>query len=241
MAHCRSYLNLRKWLVANMVRRKGREPIARRQHRPDRKIPDYGHVLIICEGEKSEPIYFNELRKHYQMNNVVVTSADGTDPVSIVRTARHRQKEADARGKPYDRVYCVFDRDEHANFDDASQQLEYLRKRGFYPIRSWPCFEFWLLLHFTYTRRPFERDGRQTAARNCESALRREMPHYRKGATGVFMELLPRLEAARERAARAREDAKATLENNPSTEVHELVDYLRRLRMGNGPEGAALC
>nr|VFJ50570.1 MAG: RloB-like protein [Candidatus Kentron sp. DK] len=204
----------------------------------------YEYVLIVCEGEKTEPDYFTELRKGYRLSaiNIMIVTADGSDPMSVVRTARRvQQKRKQQRKRPYDRVYCVFDRDEHAHFEDASRQLENLRKQRFYPIRSWPCFEFWLLLHFTYTRRPFERDGRQTAARNCESALRREMPHYRKGATGVFMELLPRLEAARERAARAREDAKATLENNPSTEVHELVDYLRRLRMGNGPEGAALC
>ena len=50
----------------------------------------------------------------------------------------------------------------------------------------------------------------------------------------MFFELEDRLEEAKARAARALDDARATGEFNPSTEVHELVGYLQSLK----PEGA---
>ena len=43
-------------------------------------------------------------------------------------------------------------RDEHAHFPTASHEAQ---AGGLRLARSWPCFEFWLLLHFTYHRRPY--------------------------------------------------------------------------------------
>jgi len=63
--------------------------------------------------------------------------------------------------------------------------------------------------------------------------VRNFLPRYAKAARGVFFELEDRLEEAKARAARALEDARATGAFNPSTEVHELVDYLQSLK----PEG----
>nr|VFK08263.1 MAG: RloB-like protein [Candidatus Kentron sp. LPFa]VFK24102.1 MAG: RloB-like protein [Candidatus Kentron sp. LPFa] len=165
------------------------------------------YVLIVCEGRKTEPNYFEELREEYQLGIVkieIISADEGTDPMSVVRTAESRQdSKKKMRQRPFDRVYCVFDRDEHANFDEASRQITKRQKQGFRTARSWPCFEFWLLLHFRYTRQPFERDGRRTAAQNCEHALKSEMKDYQKGKKGVFTELLPRLEDAKANAAHA--------------------------------------
>ncbi|MBS0655357.1 MAG: RloB domain-containing protein [Verrucomicrobia bacterium] len=68
---------------------------------------------------------------------------DGTDPKSIVNTAKRKSKED---GVKYDRVYCVFDRD-----NDLSAYLEAIelcRSKKFVPIVSNPCFELWPFLHF---------------------------------------------------------------------------------------------
>ena len=65
----------------------------------------YDRVLIVCEGEKTEPHYFGGLRLHYRLSsaNIEITRAHGTDPMSIVSFA-------EARLGNYDRAYCVFDR-----------------------------------------------------------------------------------------------------------------------------------
>lgn len=42
----------------------------------------YDRVLIVCEGEKTEPQYFNGLRLAERLSsaNIRVTPADGSDP-----------------------------------------------------------------------------------------------------------------------------------------------------------------
>lgn len=197
-----------------------------------RKAPKrepYDRVLIVCEGEKTEPVYFEDLRNHYGLSsaNIAVTPAQGSDPLSVVKHAKKLQKDESKRGEKFDRVYCVFDRDEHTNFDAASNQLN---TSDIFPARSWPCFEFWLLLHFDYQRSPFHPAHGRTAAQLCQSLLKAHLPAYTKGMRGMFGALLPCLDEGIKNAERAQRDAKATGEQNPSTEVHELVGYLRDLR-----------
>ena len=81
----------------------------------------YDVALIVCEGEKTEPEYLKGLRNALGLNaaNISVARANGNDPVSIVRHAI--QAYADAPGE-FDRVFCVFDRDGHANIEGKLQQ-----------------------------------------------------------------------------------------------------------------------
>ena len=82
------------------------------RRRSPRREP-YDRVLIVCEGEKTEPNYFRELCAHYRLStaNIEVTQGEGNDPVSVVRTAKRLQKSETRQGERYDRIYCVFDRD----------------------------------------------------------------------------------------------------------------------------------
>ena len=130
-------------------------------------------------------------------------------------------------GEKYDEVYCVFDRDEHMTFNTASDEA---RASGIELARSWPCFEFWLRLHFGFSRRPYEKLGSRSASQHCVDELIRLLPGYQKGASGTFHRLEDRLGTAKDHAARTLADAQATGEPNPSTEVHELIEYLQSLK-----------
>ena len=132
-----------------------------------------------------------------------------------------------AQGDPYDRVYCVFDRDGHANFEAASERALAQNLRL---ARSWPCFEYWLLLHFEFTRAPFSRTERRSPCDNCVLALGRHVGGYRKAMPGVFVRLAERLDTAKSHAKRALLDAEGD-EPNPSTEVHQLVEDLQTLKV----------
>lgn len=193
------------------------------------KREPYERVLIVCEGQRTEPIYFNGLRDHYALSsaNIAVTPADGSDPVSIVRYAKELQKNEKRRGEQFDKIYCVFDRDEHANFNAAYDQLV---ANKFESARSWPCFEYWLLLHFGYQRNPFPPKHRKSSAQNCQATLRKKLAAYTKGMQGLFAELLPRLEDAKRNAKRAQMDVVKTGNEHPSTEIHSLVEYLQNLK-----------
>ena len=73
----------------------------------------YSKVLIVCEGEKTEPYYFEDLKSHYELNsaNIEITGDCGSAPISIFEYANQRFQEEDRAGDSFDRVYCVFDKD----------------------------------------------------------------------------------------------------------------------------------
>ncbi|MGL4937089.1 RloB family protein [Shewanella sp.] len=210
--------------------RKPRQP-ADLKRRANQRQP-YDRVLIVCEGAKTEPVYFTDLKDHYGLStaNIAITPARGSDPVSVVKHAKALQQQEQRQGEQFDRVYCVFDRDEHSNFAAANVSLDSLRSKHFYAARSWPCFEYWLLLHYGYQRAPFQPEAGKTAAQVCQSMLKANLPSYSKGMRGVFSALLPTLDSAIAHAKRVEQDVTATGEANPSTEVHHLVEYLRELK-----------
>ena len=182
-----------------MIRRMPRNRIDRR--RPRRETVE--RVLIVCEGERTEPLYLRELTTRFRPSTARIEGS-GTDPRSVVNLARKLQLRERRQGEKFDQDLCVFDRDEHLSFDDACQ---YARAIRFSLVRSWPCFEYWLRLHFSYTRKPYARTGNGSAAQNCVNELREHLPNYEKGRRGVFESLDSRLETARSRAVRAQQDA----------------------------------
>ena len=190
----------------------------------------YDRVLIVTEGTKTEPSYFRELVVYHRLNTAnveVAPSSQGSDPGTVVETAIGLRDSERALGDPYDRVYCVFDRDGHANFEAASERALAQNLRL---ARSWPCFEYWLLLHFEFTRAPFARSGGRSACDNCALDLRRHFADYRKAMPGVFGRLAEQLETAKSHARRALSDAAGAGERNPSTEIHQLVEDLQTLK-----------
>ena len=210
-----------------MARRKPRQRGQLQRKGPKRE--PYDRVLIVCEGSKTEPLYFRSLKGRYRLStaNVEITGS-GSDPRALVNKAKSLRDKEKQRGDQYDAVYCVFDRDQHAHFNTASNEALSAKLKL---ARSWPCFEFWLLLHFVYHRRPYAPSGNRTAAENCVRELQQHLPNYTKGNTGVFEELKEdQLEDAKSNARHALSDAEATGEYNPSTEVHCLVAYLQALK-----------
>ena len=214
-----------------MARRRPRERIARRG--PKRE--SYDRVLIVCEGKRTEPLYFGGLADHYRLSTAnIVVVGKGADPRTVVREAKNQRKSERQHGEKYDRVYCVFDRDEHATFERACDEA---RANGLMLATSWPCFEFWLRLHFGFSRKAYARAGGKSAAQNCVDEVSELLPGYAKGAHGVFRKLQERLVGAKADAARVLADAVATREFNPSTEIHELVDYLQSLKSDGAADG----
>src|SRR6202000_1316539 len=76
----------------------------------------------------------------------------GSAPMSVISYALQIYEEE--KEDRFDGVFCVIDRDGHANFKLAVARVEDLKATGT-PIEvfvSWPCFEYWVLLHHCYTR-----------------------------------------------------------------------------------------
>ena len=208
--------------------KKPRRPPRRHLKRESKTREPYDRVLIVTEGKKTEPLYFGELVSHYRLSmaNIEVIGV-GAGPDAVVETAKDLRNRERREGEKFDRVYCIFDRNRHPQFASASIRARHL---GLRLARSWPCFEYWLLLHFEYVRRPFTGAGGRSDCDNCIRALRRHIDGYEKATPGVFLFLRNKLEAAKLNARNAKKDARSTGTDDPSTEMHELVHYLQNIK-----------
>lgn len=122
----------------------------------------YDRVLVVCEGSKTEPNYLRELVDCLKLSsaNVEVDGDSGSSPISVVQHARRRNREERDKGDTYDRVFCVFDKDTHASYSQAVSESAISRPAGvFQAVPSVPCFEYWLLLHFIFSTRPYGASG----------------------------------------------------------------------------------
>ncbi|WP_459207038.1 RloB family protein [Pseudomonas sp. MLB6B] len=194
-------------------------------NRRDPRFKQIATVLILCEDSKSGKSYLEDATVHFRSNAKVQVAHCGlTHPLGIVEEAVSKQKN-------YDRVYCAIDRDTHESFDDALLLAK--RHEKIQVIASYPCFEIWLLLHFGYTRKPFMRAGKRSAADCVSSELKKKsgMEDYEKSAnTKYFSQLLGEpFEMARLQAPRVLADAIKNQELNPSTEIHLLINEIEKL------------
>lgn len=182
-------------------------------------------ILIISEGTKTEVHYFRNLVEFEGIVGVVIKPAtNGTAPSSVFSSACDMYQKEINKGETFDNVYCVFDRDEHACFDKTIDAIERKNPKGvFKAIKSYPCFEYWILLHFKDTDAPFDKCNRYSASSKAERAVLAEFPGYRKNGTTLYQELLGRLQCAVERSKRRLANVMKDGEKNPSSEVHNLV------------------
>ncbi len=183
-------------------------------------------ILIVTEGEATEPEYLNgfvRATKNPRVRIKVVGDA-GTLPRTIVESAKELRNEAKKRASRekddnlrYDKVWCVFDRDNHPNFSNAKQMA---RDNGFELAVSNPCFELWLCLHFA------DQPGMKCGD-VLQSRMKQHIPNYDKHVD--YSNYAAGYDAAVRRASRLEKDAKAANEEgrNPTTGVWRLTESIR--------------
>jgi hypothetical protein len=100
--------------------------------------------LIVCEGENTEPSYFNK----FKLSTATVKAiGEGYNTLSLVNRTIEIVEEEKAKGRIYDFVWCVFDRDSFSAkaFNDAIRQAD---ANGYFVAYSNQAFEYWFILHF---------------------------------------------------------------------------------------------
>jgi len=202
--------------------------MARMPSRFDRKKPSLKpqpSVLVLCEDAKSSRMYLQDAAKHFRAYaEVEICHCGKNDPKGIVEEAVKRQRN-------YDHVYCAIDRDSDPKFDAALiQAAAYASKVTV--IASYPCYEYWLLLHFRKTRSSYVGVGNHSSGDLLVKDLRKEtgMEAYDKGTSQhLFDDLLSKLPTARKHAAEVLADANGDGDWNPSTRLHELIDLFENL------------
>ena len=96
-------------------------------------------ILIVCEGENTEPSYFSQFR----LSTVTIKPVgEGYNTTSLVNRATDLAKEKD-----YEQVWCVFDKDDF-NANDFNNAIVTAEAQGFGIAYSNQAFEYWIILHF---------------------------------------------------------------------------------------------
>lgn len=195
------------------------------------KRESYNYVLIVCEGGKTEPLYLRAMIKDLRLNtaNVEVCGDEcGSSPKSVVEFAQNKQKQQKKLNDPFDKIFCVFDKDSHASFESSLKTIQ--KSKNITAITSVPCFEFWLLLHFTYTDKPYAATGDKSICEAVIDDLKVFIPNYSKAEKSIYEETKPNLQAAISSSKAILASAERNNTDNPTTNIHELVEYLRSLK-----------
>lgn len=177
----------------------------------------YKRLLIICEGEKTEPRHLNEIRRELRLARHLLRKGDralGIDPGA------------------FDHVYTLFDRDEHLSYHQALAMTAALDNSSLNdqrrPVRgeavaSVPCFEIWLLLRFEDVQAPIHRN-------EVSERLKQHLPGYAKGQGGHWGATKQHLGVAIARAAARAAVTTAHDGYETYTDMHRLVEALLHLK-----------
>ena len=105
--------------------------------------------LIVCEGTKTEPHYFEALIKNYiSAVREVTIEGEGRATVALMDKALEIKTELEYKNAmSFDRVWVVFDKDD---FDDFNEAIKKGQKLGFQSAWTNEAFELWYYLHFEY-------------------------------------------------------------------------------------------
>jgi hypothetical protein len=106
-------------------------------------------ILIVCEGEKTEPNYFMKFEANPEVYDSVDVQGIGHNTVSLIKKAIQIRDEAIQRKKPYIETWCVFDKDDFPveAFESAIRLAEQNTIKCAYSIEA---FEIWYMLHFHF-------------------------------------------------------------------------------------------
>ncbi len=131
-------------------------------------------IYVFCEGEGTEPDYIRYWQRKHRNQVVVVIDDFYGGPLQLVdRVIKRRQydlrEERRGRGRAFDEYWCVFDRDEHGDFDSTVNRAVSSDIRV---AHSNPCIELWFMLHFVDRLPSFTDMMRSSARRNCWDAKR---------------------------------------------------------------------
>lgn len=190
-------------------------------------------VHVFTEGELTEPTYIEIMKDVLREQSVPVDVriANATAPgsrrkpidlveaaVPLMRELAREAKRGQLRKEFWPQVWCLFDRDDHQQLDQAFKQA---REGDVRIAFSHPCFEVWRLLHY--------KDVTGTFNRMCDLVTDR-LPLTEAGTVKKVWpgQVLGRFVDAKRRALRmnARHGDHLPLANrDPYTDVFDFVEH----------------
>ena len=196
--------------------------------------------LIVCEGEKTEPNYFESLKESLPRGVLELTNIDidgtGKNTLSIIEEAKKLKKKYEEKYlRKIDNVWAVFDKDSFPsnNFNNAINKGANSRPK----INcAWTneAFELWYLLHFNYYHTGVPRGQYQKLLeKEINNSANASDFKYQKNSKEMFS-ILNQYGSQEKAIANAEKleglyHDRSYSNHNPCTKVHKLINELIEL------------
>lgn len=191
--------------------------------------PEYH--LIITEGTKTEPLYFEGLKKavnqKYSGRIEIIGLGAGANTLTILETAEKVQLRSSGK---YRHIWIVYDKDDFPedDFDNAYFRCQELSSSSdtvtYHALWSNECIELWFLLHFEYLQSNLHRDFYYPKLTKYLGTK------YKKNSSDMFEVLYPHLDEAIRNAKRLLQnypEMAAPSQCAPGTSVYEIFEKLK--------------
>ena len=187
------------------------------------------YILIVTEGEKTEPNYFKGIIKNLPNHLVQVEIiGEGANTKSVVKSAiQIRDRRTQDFGNPdFDEIWVVFDKDDFPakNFNSA---IEMAKNEDIQCAYSNEAFELWYILHFQFL------DAAVNRKRYIE-ILKETLGNYEKNQDDIYQILKEKGNESQaiQWAKRLHKDLNVgnPAEEKPTTLVYQLVESLNRFK-----------
>jgi len=166
------------------------------------------NFFVFCEGD-TEVAYVELLRAHYRLPIHIIAKKT---LLNVTPALVERCKSIYVPTKS-DRTYLMYDL-------DRPEMLDRLQKiPGATLLCSNPCFELWLLLHYTEV-------NTELTSEECVKRLSAIVKDYTKGRISIecMQQLMKNVPLAIDRAK------KLSYFQNPSTTIYHLIEELEKLK-----------
>lgn len=206
-------------------------------------------ILIATEGQVTEPLYFEEIKKRLALPTVelYIAGAGIGDPAALVDEALRQQKIRRkgardgtlgyAQVADFDEIWIVFDTDVPLQQGKLHSGLHHAESKNVQCAHSTPCFEYWLLLHIdrtTATMATYE-NVKPKLSEALSKELKKKVRYDKDSETSKDLvrplaEKHAAAEANSEWVRNYHKDGGTDFPCNPSTEVDRLIAAIREAR-----------
>lgn len=202
----------------------------KRRDRYKRIQPEYH--LIVSEGTKTEPNYFNAIKEiinnKYRDRIQLEVFGEGENTISLFYKAKQK---AENNPNGYKHVWVVYDTDDFPadDIDETAKQckINSSNKTQYHAIWSNQCIELWYLLHFRFIQSDLHREEYWPKLSEC--LIKISKGTYDKKREDMFDILRPYMDTAILNAKKLCEynKGKKPSESALGTMVFELIEKLK--------------
>jgi hypothetical protein len=210
-----------------------------------KKMAPYRY-LIVCEGEKTEPNYFQGIKR--RINNsysdrikvkerldidIKGIGKNTGNLVSFVETLLDEVGRMESQGVvPYGHVWIIFDKDDFPD-DQFNNAIDRAEARGYHAGWSNESMELWFLLHFEFLNSGIRRNQYVEKLNEYFKRNNINKGKYEKNMSGIFDVLVQHgdvnkaIERSRDLYSRhMQQGTKSKAKMKPANTVYQLIEEL---------------